>query len=146
MTTTMQASLRPLWVCTHTYLAFSTYDMRSKCMISVHIYQTNKSLRSSTWLYDKLTGNIAALLHTHTVPRSQRFIRLKRPPASMHQITTLVFRYVSRSRTSCVGHHLTDHASSMMPHQKVCLEMGDSGGGGGGESGSGSKKTAYRIN
>lgn len=27
--------------------------------------------------------------------------------------------YVSRSRTSCVGHHLTDPALSMMPHQRL---------------------------
>lgn len=53
----------------------------------------------------------------------------------MHQITTLAsqkFRYVSRSRTSCVGYHLTDPASSMMPHQRLRM--------GGWESGSWSKR------
>lgn len=61
--------------------------------------------------------------------------RLKRLPTSMHQITTLAsqrFRYVSRSRTSCVGYHLTDPASSMMPHQRLRM--------GGWESGSWSKR------
>lgn len=46
--------------------------------------------------------------------------------------------YVSRSRTSCVGHHLTDPASSIMPHQRS--EMGGVG------IWFVEQETAYRIN